>query len=189
MSVIERRECGRCGAEVREGKMRHFCGEPYPFKAATDIRVVRYVPETPARAEGLTSVLLCDACMAGEGGECHTPGCALWLNRAPDIPVEGAQTGETQAERDAEAKALGFVAAKDEVTQAERRGYCKGWDAAVSHSKTIREAVDDLRWVANGLADVNSGRRRNMGITRNCESKLREIIAGLEKQRPGEMSE
>jgi hypothetical protein len=44
MSVIERRECGRCGAEVREGKTRHYCGEPYPLKATTDIRVVRYVP-------------------------------------------------------------------------------------------------------------------------------------------------
>ncbi len=30
---------------------------------------------------------LCDACIAGEGRECHTPGCALWLHRV-DIPIE-----------------------------------------------------------------------------------------------------
>jgi hypothetical protein len=30
---------------------------------------------------------ICDACLDGEGGECHTPGCALWLSTAPDIPI------------------------------------------------------------------------------------------------------
>jgi len=30
---------------------------------------------------------LCDACLDGEGGECHTPGCALIYSRAPDIPI------------------------------------------------------------------------------------------------------
>jgi hypothetical protein len=28
---------------------------------------------------------LCDPCIDGEGDECHTPGCSLWLNRSPDI--------------------------------------------------------------------------------------------------------
>jgi hypothetical protein len=28
---------------------------------------------------------LCDPCIDGEGDECHTPGCSLWLNRPPDI--------------------------------------------------------------------------------------------------------
>ena len=32
-------------------------------------------------------VTLCDRCLDGEGGECHTPGCALWMNRAPDVPI------------------------------------------------------------------------------------------------------
>jgi hypothetical protein len=41
-------------------------------------------------------------------------------------------------------------------------------------------AVKDLRWVADGLADLNQGRRRNLGITRNCEVRLREVIARLE---------
>lgn len=30
---------------------------------------------------------ICSLCLDGEGGECHTPGCILWLNRAPDLPL------------------------------------------------------------------------------------------------------
>jgi hypothetical protein len=33
------------------------------------------------------TVHLCEPCLNGEGGECHTPGCALWMNRAPDVGV------------------------------------------------------------------------------------------------------
>lgn len=33
------------------------------------------------------TLVLCSACLSGHGGECHTPGCALWLNRAPDIDI------------------------------------------------------------------------------------------------------
>lgn len=30
---------------------------------------------------------LCDLCLDGVGGECHVPGCALYLNRAPDLSL------------------------------------------------------------------------------------------------------
>lgn len=30
---------------------------------------------------------MCSLCLDGWGGECHTPGCVLWLNRAPDMPL------------------------------------------------------------------------------------------------------
>jgi len=30
---------------------------------------------------------LCELCLGGAGGECHSPGCALWLRRAPDLPL------------------------------------------------------------------------------------------------------
>ncbi len=33
------------------------------------------------------TLVLCSRCLAGEGGECHVPGCALWMNRAPDVPI------------------------------------------------------------------------------------------------------
>lgn len=32
-------------------------------------------------------IRLCSLCLEGAGGECHTPGCAMWLNRAPDLPL------------------------------------------------------------------------------------------------------
>lgn len=42
--------------------------------------------------------------------------------------------------------------------------------------------LDDLRWVLGGLDDINSGRRRNIGITRNCAVRLREVIERLEAE-------
>lgn len=41
-------------------------------------------PEIPVRK---VTLWLCDLCLNGAGGECHTPGCALWINRAPDLPL------------------------------------------------------------------------------------------------------
>lgn len=41
---------------------------------------------------------ICRRCRAGEGGECHTPGCNLWLNRAPDIPLESDLTRQERIE-------------------------------------------------------------------------------------------
>jgi hypothetical protein len=42
-------------------------------------------PSEPAVYE--ISLWLCVHCIAGAGGECHSPGCALHLNRAPDLPI------------------------------------------------------------------------------------------------------
>lgn len=44
-SVIARHECERCGAEVRPGKTKHFCGDPWPLKAHDKIIVRRYIAE------------------------------------------------------------------------------------------------------------------------------------------------
>lgn len=46
-------------------------------------------PSLSERQSALTTgrLTLCGACLAGEGGVCHTPGCALWMNRAPDVPI------------------------------------------------------------------------------------------------------
>jgi hypothetical protein len=33
------------------------------------------------------TLVLCIDCLRGAGGECHVPGCALYMNRAPDIPI------------------------------------------------------------------------------------------------------
>jgi hypothetical protein len=37
----------------------------------------------------LYAVYLCDLCVQGKGGECHSPGCALWISRAPDLSLVG----------------------------------------------------------------------------------------------------
>jgi hypothetical protein len=47
---------------------------------------VTHDPEIPVR---LVQLWLCDPCLDGMGGQCHTPGCALWINRAPDLPLRG----------------------------------------------------------------------------------------------------
>lgn len=33
-------------------------------------------------------IYLCELCIKGVGGECHTPGCALFLSRAPDLRLD-----------------------------------------------------------------------------------------------------
>jgi hypothetical protein len=37
----------------------------------------------------LVKLVLCDPCLDGKGGECHSPGCCLFLNRAPDLSLRG----------------------------------------------------------------------------------------------------
>jgi len=32
-------------------------------------------------------IYLCDPCLDGAGGECHSPECALFLNRGPDLSL------------------------------------------------------------------------------------------------------
>jgi len=33
------------------------------------------------------AIRICDACLKGEGQECHTPGCALFLHKV-DLPID-----------------------------------------------------------------------------------------------------
>lgn len=35
------------------------------------------------------SFTICSPCLDGKSGECHTPGCILWINRGPDLPIRG----------------------------------------------------------------------------------------------------
>ncbi len=49
-------------------------------------------------------VYVCDLCVAGNGGECHVPGCAFWLRDAPeegrplDTEYAWRPTGEVMTE-------------------------------------------------------------------------------------------
>jgi hypothetical protein len=44
----------------------------------------------------LVAMMLCKACREGVGGECHTPGCALWMSQAPDVPPRLEETAASQ---------------------------------------------------------------------------------------------
>jgi hypothetical protein len=35
----------------------------------------------------LIAITICEPCLKGDGEECHTPGCALWLH-AVDLPID-----------------------------------------------------------------------------------------------------
>jgi hypothetical protein len=49
-----------------------------------------YRVETPESWPPLARVtlVLCIDCLAGMGGECHTPGCTLWMQPGPTFPIE-----------------------------------------------------------------------------------------------------
>lgn len=54
--------------------------------------MLRGATEEPPRAEPVLEIVtgtfhICSACLDGAGGECHTPGCVLWLKRAPDLAI------------------------------------------------------------------------------------------------------
>jgi hypothetical protein len=77
---------------------------------------------------------LCRACRKGAGGECHTPGCSLWMNRAPDIPVR-------EAEDPVPAASLAAMAALGNAW----RGDWSEFDG-----RTLRSQLDDLDPIIRG---------------------------------------
>lgn len=42
---------------------------------------------------------ICEPCIEGAGGECHAPGCAFWMMRAPETPLYFAMTDQEFNER------------------------------------------------------------------------------------------
>ncbi len=46
-----------------------------------------YKPKQKPKLQLITiKIQICDACLQGEGDECHTPGCALYLHHV-DLPI------------------------------------------------------------------------------------------------------
>lgn len=43
----------------------------------------------PAEPLETVTLTLCRECLTGAGGECHMPGCALWMGTAPDVSLIG----------------------------------------------------------------------------------------------------
>lgn len=58
------------------GKKGQAQPDALPSPSLDEVAVKRY------------AVYLCDLCVAGEGGICWTPGCALWAKSAPDVPLK-----------------------------------------------------------------------------------------------------
>lgn len=59
-----------------------------PGQAARRGKPIDYEPEIPVR---LVRLWLCDLCLDGEGDECHTPGCSLWIHDVPKPAIRNSQ--------------------------------------------------------------------------------------------------
>ena len=59
-----------------------------PGQAARRGKPIDYEPEIPVR---LVQLWLCDLCLDGEGDECHTPGCSLWIHDVPKPAIRNSQ--------------------------------------------------------------------------------------------------
>lgn len=105
-------------------------------------------PEAELRRVMLT---LCKLCLAGAGGKCHIPGCALYLNRAPDIALAAAHSelmgpasaeqleqerNEARAERD---EALAYLEQSRVYWTNRLRDYATTLDEARAEIKSLKE--------------------------------------------------
>lgn len=64
--------------------------------AEKETRPAAMLPDGEIAVHGV-AFMLCDPCLDGAGGECHVPGCAMWLNRAPDLPLRDKLIGPCPA--------------------------------------------------------------------------------------------
>lgn len=107
---------------------------------------VTHEPEIPVR---FVQLWLCDPCLDGDGEQCHTPGCSLWLNRPPDRSIrEGAsvtvldaapELADVQAELakvQRGAQTLGMV-----VTRQARDLYAMWIDVSRGDLEAVKERV------------------------------------------------
>lgn len=94
---------------------------------------------------------LCDPCIDGEGDECHTPGCSLWLNRPPDIGLRDnpSVTITTPAEPQP-APELAVTASRLGYALAALREIAEPSDEA-AHD-IARNALDDDKAIREGSA-------------------------------------
>ena len=77
--------------------------------------------------DGMRYLPICESCIVGEGSECHTPDCALWMR---DVPADGL-IGEFALDL-AALRAQALRAAADDIEEQlvryTRKGaYVRGW--------------------------------------------------------------
>jgi hypothetical protein len=100
-----------------------------PSDAVDRQHVVSATDDIPLRR---VAAWVCDLCLAGEGGECHAPGCAFWLRDAPtgqELKTLRQWRAHTVILGDAEGRDLRFAlaacarltATRDELFETRRR--------------------------------------------------------------------
>ena len=93
------------------------------------------------------TMMLCSLCLDGTGGECHTPGCSLWINRAPDLSLRNCPSVEINSDstqKTEEAIAAAAIAAVDDW----ERGLAARENAhslAVSNIQRLERVVREIQ--------------------------------------------
>ena len=133
---------------------------------------VTHDPEIPVR---LVQLRLCDPCLDGVGGECHTPGCSLWINRAPDLPIRNGVSVRIIVEPETtDGPTLGQVAF------AEYYGRQAGAALVMPESWAMQSDAGRADWEAAGAAVAATAIAR-LGTPAELASAMRENVR-LRKQ-------
>lgn len=76
-----------CACE--QNKWQRHQGDRGQLVRCADCGFIAAIADDASESPALFTVTLtlCSLCLRGEGGECHSPGCALWMKSAPDCPL------------------------------------------------------------------------------------------------------
>lgn len=118
-------------------------------------------PEIPVR---LVQLWLCDLCLDGKGGECHSPGCSLWLNRAPDLslretPMVTVLDGEQQSMGEQRPSDAAAARNLNEAINAEPQP-APELTAAMAETRELRELLAE---VIDSFVKTSDGYRARVG--------------------------
>lgn len=136
-------------------------------------------------AVSLVQLPMCGPCLNGAGGECHTPGCAMWMMPAPSSPVLGRPLVVVLDGTDPAVKLAAAVterdeawAAHDEVTRqcAEVFAGLDRFRQSVAEQAWEREA-DESGTVGVKFRDVTNEARQ---IRRVHAAALRKLVGDSE---------
>jgi hypothetical protein len=108
---------------------------------------------------------LCSLCIDGAGGECHSPGCALWINRAPDLSLRDNPMVDT-----IDGVPLDYDTLKREAKPAS--------PPPPAEPRAV-EAAEDAPLLIGDLADYWDARRKAQGKpdASTCAAELRRALA------------
>lgn len=109
----------------------------------------------------LHNLIVCEGCLNGVGGECHTPGCSFWFNPAPDTwKPEKLQEVGVQIEDPAETLT-------DRYTDDEMRSELHHWIRISSNPNTYA-MLDQLLRSSRRCAELEAEREK---LVKWCEKR------------------